>query len=185
MTVYDDTRADGKSMGKIVLVGMMGSGKSTLGRLLAARAGCPFADADEVIESEAGQRIPDIFKAEGEDGFRLREYGAMRLLLDRPGGLVLAAGGGAFCQERVRALLAGRARSVFLRVAEEELLARLARADVTERPMLRGAEWRERVAGLVRARYPVYEGADMTLDIPGGEDAAETAARLHKAILAE
>ncbi|MDR1744422.1 MAG: AAA family ATPase [Planctomycetota bacterium] len=169
-------------MGKIVLVGMMGSGKSTLGRLLAERMGCPFADVDDVIERDAGKRIADIFRTEGEDGFRLREYEAMLRLVERPGDLALAAGGGAFCQERIRALLAGRARSVFLRVGEEELLARLARADVAERPLLRGDEWRERVAELVRIRYPIYSGADVTLDVRDGEDAAATVARLHEAL---
>lgn len=181
MTAYD-TRDSGKSISKIVLVGMMGSGKSTLGRLLAGLMACPFADVDAAIEDEAGRSVADIFRTEGEDGFRLREYEAMRLLLERPGRMVLAAGGGAFCQERIRKLLAGRAQSVFLRVDEEELLARLARADVRERPMLRGDAWRERVAELVRARYPVYGGADVTLDIRGGEDATATAARLHEAI---
>lgn len=175
-------------MRKIVLVGMMGSGKSTLGRLLARELACAFVDADAVIEEEAGCGIPEIFATEGEDAFRLREYEAMRGQLARPEELVIAAGGGAFCQSRIRELLAGRtgscgrALSVFLRVGEEELLARLARADVRERPMLRGDEWRSRVAELLRTRYPVYAGADLTLDIGEGEDAAETVRRLRDLI---
>lgn len=168
--------------GKFVLVGMMGSGKSTLGGLLAARLGCPFVDVDTEIERETGRRIADIFREEGEAGFRQREYEATKWLVGKPGPLILAAGGGAFCQERIRECLRGRAKSVFLRVTEEDLLARLAHANVNERPMLRGDAWREQVTELLRIRYPVYGGADLLLDIGGNEDAETTAARLHSLI---
>lgn len=167
---------------KIVLVGMMGSGKSTLGALLALRLGCSFVDVDAEIERDAGRRVADIFRDEGETEFRRREYETTKRLVEASGALVLAAGGGAFCQERIRELLQGRARSVFLRVMEEDLLDRLARSDVNDRPMLGGDAWRERVAELLRARYPIYGQADLLLDVGGDEAAEATAARLHSLI---
>ncbi len=163
---------------KIILVGMMGAGKTTLGRLLAARLACPFLDIDTVIETEAGQSIPDIFRLEGEAAFRRRELAAVRRLLDQPGAAVLAAGGGAFCQEDVRRCAQGRAASVFLRVGEEDLLRRLAASDIAARPMIAGDAWRERVRDLLRLRYPLYEQADLILDIPGDEAPGVTADRL-------
>ncbi len=163
---------------KIVLVGMMGAGKTTVGGLLAGRLGCPFFDADAVIEAEAGRAIADMFREEGEAAFRRRELAVVERLLQRPGGAVIALGGGAFCQDGVRACVAGSGVSVFLRVGEEELIRRLAGSDVAARPMIAGEAWRERVRELVCLRYPLYEKADVILDIAGDESPEDTARRL-------
>lgn len=166
----------------IVLVGMMGAGKTTLGRLLAERLGRRFLDVDERIEAQSGMRIADIFAVHGEREFRRREFAALRDLVADPEPAVLAAGGGAFCQGDVRAFLRDNARSVFIRVAEDELLRRLEQAGVDKRPLLASPNWRGRVRELVGARYPLYETAEIVLDV-GDEEPAATADRL-AAILA-
>ena len=168
---------------KIVLVGMMGAGKTTLGRLLADRLDCAFTDVDAVIESEAGRSIPEIFRVRGEAAFRAVELDTLRRLVGEAGNAVLAAGGGAFCQDAVRAFLAENACSVFLRVDEDELLRRLADSDIATRPMLAGDDWRERVSRLLRKRYPLYGEATLAIDI-GDESPELTADRLYALIRA-
>lgn len=160
---------------KVVLVGMMGAGKTTLGRQAALLAGIPFVDVDTVIEEEHGISIPEMFRRHGEEEFRRRELAAIGRVLDRPGSAIVAAGGGAFCQEGVRRCLAGRAVSVFLRVEEDELLRRLELCDAGLRPILGGEGWRDRVAGIMNSRYPLYELADRVLPI--GDEPPETTCR--------
>ena len=161
---------------KIVLIGMMGSGKTTLGRLAAAHLRREFVDADSVIEAEAGATIPEIFAASGEMEFRRRELAVIEALLLRPGECIIAAGGGAFCQDETRRRLLAHSLTVFLRVEEPELLRRLEAADVAGRPMLAG-DWRRRVADLASARYPVYGCADLVFEL-GRETPEVSAARL-------
>jgi shikimate kinase len=158
--------------GKVMLIGMMGAGKTTIGREAARRTGRTFVDVDAVIEEEHGIAIAEMFRRDGEELFRRRECAAIESILDRPGPAIIAAGGGAFCQEAVRRCLAGRAVSVFLRVEEDELVRRLAMSDAALRPVLGGDGWRDRVGDLVRRRYPLYELADKVLSI--GEETPET-----------
>lgn len=156
---------------------MMGSGKTTLGRLTAERLGCGFLDIDAVIEEEAGMPVSEIFRRHGEAEFRRRELDAIRRLLARPGRLIVAAGGGAFCQDEARAHLQAGALTVFLHVGEEELLRRLENGGVDARPMLAAADWRARLAELIRVRYPVYREARVLFEVTE-EPPSRSASRL-------
>ncbi len=148
--------------GKVALVGMMASGKTTVGRELARLLSVPFADADDAIVAAAGMPIADCFALRGEAVFRELERAAVERLLGGDGGLVLSLGGGAFIQPEIRAMLAGRARSVFLRVDAEELVRRLEATDIAARPLLASSpDWRRKIADLLAAREKPYSEADI------------------------
>ncbi len=145
----------------IVLVGLMGAGKSCIGRRLAERLGCPFVDADEEIEKAAGCSIPDIFELYGEPAFRDGERRvSARLLNDPPH--VLATGGGAFIDDEVRSQIAKSAISVWLRADLDLLLQRTSRRG--DRPLLTQGNRRETLERLMAERYPVYAKAEITVD---------------------
>jgi len=148
----------------VVLVGFMGSGKSSVGRALARRFGAPFVDVDERIESAAGCRIRDLFGLEGEPAVRVREKAALRDVLSVKG-CVIATGGGAFADEENRALLRSYAPVVYLEAAVETLLARLA-GDLG-RPLLRGGDREAVVRELLSRREPGYRTADVTVRTDG------------------
>jgi len=154
----------GKAFPGVVLVGFMGSGKSSVGRVLARRFGAPFVDLDEWIESSAGCRIRDLFAREGEPAFREREKAALREVLSVKG-RVIATGGGAFADEENRVLLRSYAPVVYLDTAVETLLERLA-ADLG-RPLLRGEDREEVVRALLSRRAPGYRTADVTVRTDG------------------
>ncbi len=146
----------------IVLVGLMGAGKTSIGRRLARTLAAPFADADEEIVTAAGLSIPDIFQLYGEPRFRELERRVIaRLLEDRP--LVLALGGGAFMDPDTRARVAAHAVSVWLRADLDTLVARTSRKRGT-RPLLERGDPHEILAALMADRYPVYALADFTVD---------------------
>jgi shikimate kinase len=144
----------------LVLVGLMGAGKSSVGRRLAARLGLPFADADQEIEAAAGMTIPEIFARHGEASFRDGERRVIARLLGDPVH-VLAAGGGAFMDERTRLVIRERGVSVWLRAELDELVRRVSRR--TDRPLLKGADPRAVLERLMAERYPVYAEADVTV----------------------
>ena len=144
----------------VVLVGMMGAGKSTVGRRLAARLNLPFVDADTEIEAAAGMTIPEIFDAHGEPYFRAGEARVIARLLDG-GPQVLATGGGAFMNADTRAAIRARAVSFWLKADFEVLLRRVRRR--TDRPMLKTADPEETLKRLMAERYPVYAEADATI----------------------
>jgi shikimate kinase len=148
----------------VVLVGFMGSGKSSVGRALARRFGAPFVDVDERVASAAGCPIRDLFAREGEPAFREREKAAVREILSVEGA-VIATGGGAFADGENRALLRSYAPVVYLEAAVETLLERLA-GDVG-RPLLRGGEREEVVRELLSRRVPGYRTADVTVRTDG------------------
>ena len=148
----------------VVLVGFMGSGKSSVGRKLARRFGVPFVDVDERIESAAGCRIRDLFGREGESAFRAREKAALRDALSVKG-CVIATGGGAFADEENRVLLRSYAPVVYLEAAVETLLERLA-GDLG-RPLLRGGDREDVVRELLSRREPGYRTADVTVRTDG------------------
>ncbi|MFZ5608176.1 MAG: shikimate kinase [Pseudomonadota bacterium] len=140
----------------IVLVGMMGAGKTTVGRRLAARLGLAFVDADSEIERAAGLSIADIFDLYGEAAFRDGERRVIERLLAGPP-KVLATGGGAFMNPATRALIQEKAVSVWLKADLEVLVERTARRDT--RPLLRGGDARDVLARLLAQRQPVYAEA--------------------------
>jgi shikimate kinase len=146
----------------LVLVGLMGAGKTSIGRRLAKTLAAPFIDADEEIVAAAGMSIPDIFTLYGEPRFRELERRVVARLLDREV-LVLALGGGAFIDPDTRARVAERAISIWLRADLETLMARTARKRGT-RPLLEQGDPREILAGLMEQRYPIYAEADFTVD---------------------
>lgn len=158
----------------IALVGMMGAGKSAVGRLLAARLGRPFADSDLAIAAELGSTVRELFAREGEAGFRARER---RFIAALPAyaGYVLALGGGMFAGAGNVGAIRAQAWTVWLRARPETLLARLSAAERAERPLLAGNEVPARLAALLAERAPWYAQAHITIDTDGLAPAAVTA----------
>ena len=146
----------------IFLVGMMGAGKTTVGRTLARRLKLRFVDSDQEIEARCGVKIPVIFEIEGEAGFRSREAQALAELT-LLGGIVLATGGGAVLREESRRLLAARGIVIYLRATPEHLFERV-RQD-RNRPLLATGDPLARLRQLYRERDPLYrEVADLVVD---------------------
>ncbi len=150
----------------IVLVGLMGAGKSCIGKRLAAALGLPFVDADREIEAAAGGcSISDIFALHGEKVFRDGERRVIQRLLGNPTH-VLATGGGAFIDPSTRALVKEKGLSVWLRADLEQLLKRVGRRN--DRPLLQGVDPRQKLTELIETRYPVYAEADLTVESADG-----------------
>ena len=151
----------------IVLVGMMGAGKSTIGRRLAVRLAMPFSDADQEIEiAHAGMTIPEIFTAHGEPYFRDGEARVIARLLDS-GPRVLATGGGAFMREETRKRVRAKALSIWLKAEADVIMRRVKRR--ADRPLLQTDNPAETIARLIAERHPVYAQADCTIlsrDVP-------------------
>jgi len=145
----------------VVLVGMMGAGKSSVGRKLGGRLGLPFVDADTKIEEAAGMSIPDIFETRGEAEFRSGEARVIARLLDG-GPQILATGGGAYMNADTRALIRSKAVSVWLKADFDVLMKRIKRR--TDRPMLKTADPAATLRQLMDVRYPVYAEADVTIE---------------------
>jgi shikimate kinase len=145
----------------VVLVGLMGAGKTSIGRRLAQRLGLAFVDSDQEIETAAGCTIETIFEMYGEKAFRDCERRVIGRLLEEPL-QVIATGGGAFMDPETRATVKARGLSVWLRADLDLLLQRVGRR--ANRPLLKRGEPREILAGLRAARYPVYAEADVTVD---------------------
>ncbi len=143
----------------IVLTGMMGVGKSSIGRRLAARLGVPFVDADTEIEKAAGMSIPDIFARHGEADFRSGEARVIARLLDS-GPQVLASGGGAVMNADTRAAIKAKGVSIWLKAELDVLMRRIAKRK-HERPMLHTDDPAETLRQLLIAREPVYALADL------------------------
>jgi len=144
--------------GSIVLVGMMGAGKSSIGRRLAARLGIPFADADAEIEEAAGMSIADIFDAHGEPSFRSGEARVIARLLEH-GPQVLATGGGAFMNPRTRANIHAKGISVWLKAELDILMRRLRRR--SDRPLLKTDDPIATLTNLLAERDPIYAEANL------------------------
>jgi shikimate kinase len=145
----------------IVLVGMMGVGKSSIGRRLAARLGIPFVDADTEIEKAAGMSISDIFARHGEADFRSGEARVIARLLDS-GPQVLATGGGAIMNAATRAAIKTKGISIWLSAEFEVLMRRIGKRK-SERPMLQTPDPAETLRQLLAEREPVYAQADLTV----------------------
>jgi shikimate kinase len=164
----------------IVLVGIMGAGKTAVGRRLAQALGWPFADADLAIEAAAGTTIANIFQEIGEAAFRIKERQVIARLLSEER-RVLALGGGAFVDAETRALVRARAISVWLRADLDVLVRRTARRD--DRPLLAGGDPRARLAALLEKRDPIYAEADLAVD-SGKGPIGDVVARLLQALAA-
>jgi len=145
----------------IVLTGMMGAGKTCIGRKLAERLDLPFVDADAQIAEAAGCSISEIFERHGEEAFRDGERRVIARLLGE-GVHVLAVGGGAFMDPETRALILDKALSVWLRADIELLLSRVLRRDT--RPLLKTGDPRKILERLMAERYPVYAEANVIVD---------------------
>ena len=150
----------------LVLVGMMGAGKSSIGRRLAARLEIPFVDADAEIERAAGMTISDIFAKHGESSFRSGEARVIARLLDA-GPQVLATGGGAFMNAETRGLIGQKGISIWLKADFDILMRRIRRRN--DRPLLNTENPADTLHRLIEERYPVYQLADVTVhsrDVP-------------------
>jgi shikimate kinase len=174
----------------VVLVGMMGVGKSSIGRRLAGRLGIPFVDADTEIEKAAGMSIPDIFDRHGEPDFRSGEARVIARLLDT-GPQVLATGGGAFMNEGTRAAIRAKGVSIWLTADFDVLMRRIAKRK-NDRPLLQTDNPAETLRRLLEVREPVYALADLTVqsretphDSIVGEIVAALAAHLKVAAATE
>ncbi|GAB6054515.1 shikimate kinase [Magnetospira thiophila] len=159
------TRLNGRS---VVLVGLMGAGKSAVGRRMAARLELPFIDADAEIEKAAGCSIADIFDLYGEEAFRDCERRVIARLLGEPSG-ILATGGGAFMDPETRKVIQQCGLSLWLRASLDILVERTSRRDT--RPLLRQGNPAEILQNLMDLRYPVYQQADTLIDT--GEESAD------------
>jgi shikimate kinase len=149
----------------IVLVGLMGAGKSKVGRRLALRLGLPFSDSDPEIEAAAGETIEEIFANRGEQVFRDGERRVIARLLAQPV-QVLATGGGAFMDPMTRSLIGRRGVSLWLRADLDTLVARVLRRN--DRPLLKRGDPRVILAELMERRHPIYAEADLTVDSGAG-----------------
>lgn len=150
----------------IALVGLMGAGKSAVGRRLAARLGLPFIDADTAIEEAAGCTIEEIFARHGEPEFRDGERRVIQRLLESEPAHVLATGGGAFVNAQTRARLKQQAVTIWLRADLETLLERVAKR--SNRPLLKQGDPRAVLEKLIADRYPIYAEADIIVDTAPG-----------------
>ncbi len=144
-----------------MLVGLMGAGKSSVGRRLAAALNVSFSDADQEIEKAAGKSIVEIFEDDGEDFFRDGERRVISRLL-REGGRILATGGGAFINQETRRHIDEVGISVWLKADLDILMSRLGRRDT--RPLLKTSDPRAVMERLIAERYPVYALADIVID---------------------
>ncbi len=149
----------------IALVGLMGAGKTTIGRRLAQALALPFADADSEIATAAGRSIDAIFAEHGECEFRRGERQVIARLLAGPLH-VLATGGGAFIDPRTRALMKERAISIWLKAPLDVLMKRVAKRD--DRPLLKEDDPRAVMQRLMDDRYPIYAEADLTIETGHG-----------------
>lgn len=150
--------ADGRV---IVLIGLMGAGKTSIGRMLAAHLDMEFVDADEEIVKAAGCSIPDIFEIYGEPAFRDVEKRVISRLLNE-GQRILATGGGAYMNPRIRTAIAERGYSIWLKAALDVLVDRTSRR--TGRPLLSAGDPQKILGDLMAARYPIYAEADLTVE---------------------
>ena len=153
----------------IVLVGLMGAGKTTVGRRLATLLRLPFIDADEEIEKAAGLKVSEIFALHGEEEFRRGERRVIARLLQGPPH-VLATGGGAFMNDETRALVRAHATSIWLRADLDVLMRRVEKRD--NRPLLKQGDPRATMERLMAERHPIYGEADLVVDSNNGPPAS-------------
>ena len=145
----------------IVFVGLMGAGKTAIGRKVAASLGLPFVDSDQEIEAAARMSVPELFERYGEPEFRALEQRVIQRVLEG-GPKVLSTGGGAFMNAQTRDLIAASAISIWLKAELDVLFARVSKKQ--NRPLLKTADPRATLAALMNDRYPVYAEASVTVN---------------------
>ena len=150
----------------IALVGLMGVGKTTVGRRLAKKLGRAFDDSDDAIEQASGRTVAGYFRDHGEADFREGEFRVIKRLLEAPKPLVLATGGGAFIHPPTRELLLSGSIVIWLKGDLDVLVERVSRND--KRPLLRGVDKREKMRELMQARHPIYAKAHLKIKIARG-----------------
>ena len=148
----------------VVLLGMMGSGKSTIGKKLAKEIGCSFVDSDHFIEKEIGMTIKKIFSKFGEDYFRKKEKQCLNILLKKPPS-VIAIGGGTFIQNEIRNKIKKTSISVWLKVNHKVLVRRCRNS--RNRPLLANKDITDEIKKLINDRYPIYKEANITFENNG------------------
>lgn len=169
------------AMSRIYLVGLPGSGKTTLGTALAEALNLPFVDLDAEIEKQEGETVPNLFSTKGEDYFRQAESRVLREWAASPQGFVMGTGGGAPCFYDGMAVINSSGISVFLDVAVEEIMRRL--AAFTNRPLLQAEDdqkKKEKLEALRQARIATYQQATLTLKDPTVRDVQQALTRLRK-----
>lgn len=181
MSASPATRPEIRLTRPIVLVGLMGAGKTSVGRRLAAALGADFYDSDHEIEAAAGMEVREIFERFGETYFREGEKRVISRLLSGPAS-VIATGGGAFMSEEIRQEIADRGVSVWIRAELELLWERV--KDKPTRPLLMRPDAKEVLAGLIEARYPVYAEATITVDSEPGLPHERMAQKILEAVQA-
>ncbi len=175
------TRLRPRLVRPVVLIGLMGAGKTSVGGRLGEMLGAPFRDSDAEIETAANLTVPEIFARYGEAHFRDGERRVIRRLLAE-GPQVLATGGGAFMDPETRACIAERAVSVWLKADLDLLVSRT--AGRAHRPLLNRGNPREILAGLIEERYPVYALADIAVESLPGQAHEQMAKRIVRALKA-
>lgn len=149
-------------MPDVILVGMMGSGKSTVGRMLAEHTGVPFSDTDALLEFRLGRSIPQMFKLYGEEAFREHETAVLKSLEPDPG--ILATGGGVVLRDENWTEFRRLGQTVFLDVRPDILMMRLEQS-ARKRPLLEFDDWQDRFQAIYDARLPLYLKADTRIEI--------------------
>jgi shikimate kinase len=187
MSEIEQTTADDGASGSpyrlkktVVMVGMMGAGKTAVGRAVAARLAVPFMDSDVEIERAAARSVPEIFERDGEPFFREREAEVIARLLQGAHG-VLSTGGGAFLAERNRQTITEHGVSVWLNADLDLLWSRVKNRDT--RPLLRTSDPKATLTGIYEARVPVYRLADLSVPSAPNLTVEEMAARVINTLL--
>ena len=177
--VFMDDKSDIlKSLDRpVVIVGMMGAGKTTLGQELAGKLNIPFTDIDRLIEKRDGMSISGIFEIQGEEVFRQKEFQTICEVLKQGVGIV-SVGGGAFIQKSVREFVRAHAYSLWLKVEPEEIYQRI--KDETHRPLLQVDDPEGALRELLEKREPIYAKAGVSIDIPAGESVQQSCERIIK-----
>lgn len=164
----------------VVLVGMMGAGKTAVGRTLAAQIGVDFLDSDHEIEEAANMSIAEIFERDGEPFFRQKETQVIERLLEGTP-CILSTGGGAFLAERNREMITEKGVSIWLNADLEVLWERVRHKDT--RPLLRTADPKATLAGIYEKRVPIYSLADLSVVSGGGASLEEMGRKVQRALL--
>ena len=146
----------------LVLVGLMGAGKTTIGYRLAQKLDVPFVDSDQEVEAKTGCSVSEIFETMGEQTFRELERETIAELLEHKPKSVIATGGGAFMNKQTRRLIKEKALSIWLRADLDVLVERVSRKE--SRPLLEKGDKRAILEKLIQDRYPIYEEADLIVD---------------------